>query len=189
MIGEKIMRCNWKNLENSELYKEYHDNEWGIASYEDKYLFEMLILESFHCGLSWLIILKKRDAFKRAFDAFEPSIIAKYKIEKIEELLQNADIVRNRAKILATINNAQCFLKVQEEFGSFCRYIWSFTNNKVIYGSFEDAQTQNELSDKISKDLKKRGFKFMGSVTTYSYLEAIGIMNNHAVYCHRYSKR
>jgi DNA-3-methyladenine glycosylase I len=180
-----MKRCNWPSLERSETYREYHDNEWGVASYEDDYLFEMLVLESFHCGLSWLIILNKREAFKEAFDNFDPYLIREYGIDKINELLENKDIVRNQAKIRATISNAAACIKVQEEFGSFCNYIWSFTNNEIIYNTDDCFATTNELSDKVSKDLKKRGFKFMGSVTTYSYLEAIGIMNNHSLDCFR----
>lgn len=180
-------RCAWPNLENSDIYKEYHDKEWGVASFDDAYLFEMLVLESFHCGLSWLIILKKRQAFRDAFDQFDPKMIANYKDEKINKLMQNTAIVRNKAKILATIQNAKSFLKVQEEFGSFCDYIWSFTDNKIVSSPFNGITNKNELSDRVSKDLKKRGFKFMGSITTYSYLEAVGIMNNHAPDCFLYN--
>lgn len=178
-------RCKWANLEKNEVYVAYHDNEWGIPSYEDPYLFEMILLESFHCGLSWLIILKKREAFRKAFDNFDPNIIKDYEDDQIAMLLDNTDIVRNRSKILANIGNAEAFLKVQEAFGSFSAYIWSFTDNKVLYGDFDKLMTTNELSDKVSKDMKKRGFKYMGSVTTYSYLEAIGVMNNHSRECFR----
>ncbi len=180
-------RCNWPGLENSEIYINYHDNEWGIASHDDAHLFEMFILESFHCGLSWLLILKKRDAFRKAFDNFDAQKIITYDENKINELLQNADIVRNKAKILATIANAKAYLKVREEFGSFSNYLWSFTDNKVVYNPFDGVTTHNELSDKVSKDLKKRGFKFMGTVTCFSYLEAVGIMNNHALDCYKNS--
>jgi len=183
-----ISRCNWTNLENNDVYIEYHDNEWGIASYDDAYLFEMILLESFHCGLSWLIILKKREAFRKAFDQFDPKIIKSYSDDKINELMNNKDIVRNKAKILGNIENAKAFLKVQEEFGTFSKYIWSFTDNKVQYGDFEKKITTNKLSDTVSKDMKKRGFKFLGSVTTYSYLEAIGVMNNHSSNCFRNHK-
>lgn len=176
-------RCKWKNLEKNPVYIEYHDNEWGIASFKDRYLFEMILLESFHCGLSWLIILKKRKAFRQAFDNFEPNIIANYDEQKISELLLNKEIVRHEGKIRATITNAKAFLKVQQEFGSFSSYIWSFTENKVLYRQNDEEMITNWLSDKVSKDLKKHGFKFMGSVTTFSYLEAIGIMNNHFSYC------
>lgn len=180
------VRCGWKNLESSDLYIEYHDNEWGIASYDDKYLFEMFILESFHCGLSWLLILKKREFFKKALDMFEVKKIALYDQTKIDELMLNSDIVRNKAKILATIENAKSFIKVQEEFGSFSDYIWSFTNNKVEYYPFDGVTAKNNLSDTVAKDLKKRGFKFMGTVTTFSYLEAIGVMNNHSQDCFKH---
>ncbi|MFI3214356.1 MAG: DNA-3-methyladenine glycosylase I [Eubacteriales bacterium] len=179
-------RCHWPNLENSEIYQEYHDKEWGVASYDDVHLFEMFILESFHCGLSWLLILKKREHFRKALDGFDAVKIAQYEENKIAELLENKDIVRNRAKILATIANAKAYLKVVEEFGSFSNYLWKFTEGKVVYHPFDGVTTKNELSDVISKDLKKRGFKFMGTVTCYSYLEAIGIMNNHAIYCDKY---
>lgn len=182
-------RCKWKNLENSKLYIDYHDNEWGVPSYEDEYLFEMFVLESFHCGLSWLIILKKREAFRKAFDGFDANKIACYEEEKIAELLENKEIVRNRAKILATIDNAKAYLKVKEEFGTFSEYLWNFTNHEVMYYPFDGVTARNELSDRVAKDLKKRGFKFMGSVTCFSYLEAIGIMNNHGDYCFKYVKK
>lgn len=178
-----MQRCKWPNLEKSELYQQYHDNEWGIASYDDNYLFEMFVLESFHCGLSWLLILKKREAFRIAFDFFDAQKIARYDEDKVNELLNNQDIVRNKAKILATIENAKAYLKVVEEYESFSNYIWGFTRNQIMFYPFDGITTRNELSDIISTDLKKRGFKFMGSVTCYSYLEAIGIMNNHASYC------
>lgn len=182
-------RCGWKNLENSQTYITYHDEEWGIASYDDEYLFEMFVLESFHCGLSWLLILNKREFFKNAFDCFDAKKISNYNQAKIDELLQNSNIVRNKAKILATIENAKAFLKVQAEFGSFSDYIWSFTNNQVECYPYDGKTTTNSLSDKVAKDLKKRGFKFMGSVTTFSYLEAIGVMNNHATDCFKHIRR
>ncbi len=181
-------RCGWPNLENSEIYIDYHDNEWGIASHDDAHLFEMFILESFHCGLSWLLILKKRDAFRKAFDNFDAEKIANYGDEKVSELMGNADIVRNKAKILATIQNAKSYIKTVEEFGSFSNYLWSFTDNKVVYNPFDGVTTRNELSDRVSKDLKKRGFKFMGTVTCFSYLEAVGIMNDHSTDCFKYVK-
>ncbi len=179
-------RCKWKNLETNPIYIEYHDKEWGVVSRADSHLFEMLVLESFHCGLSWLIILKKREAFRSAFDGFEVERVAEYDEAKIEELMQNTAIVRNRAKIVAAVANARAFIEVQREFGSFADYIWSFTDGEVIYGDFNLGITRNALSDKVAKDLKKRGFKFMGTVTTYSYLEAIGVMNNHASECFRH---
>lgn len=185
-MKEEISRCPWKNLENSQLYMDYHDKEWGVASYDDPYLFEMFLLESFHCGLSWLIVLKKREAFRLAFDNFDPEKIASYSEKKIMELLENQDIIRNKAKILATVQNAKSFLEVVEEFGSFSQYIWDFTDNQVQYYPFDGVTTHNTLSDTVAKDLKKRGFKFMGTVTCFSYLEAIGVMNNHGqdCFCH-----
>lgn len=132
--------------------------------------------------------MKKREAFREAFDNFDPKIIKDYSQEKIDELMNNKDIVRNKAKILATIDNARAFLKVQDEYGAFSKYIWSFTDNKIQYGDFDQLVTTNLLSDTVSKDMKKRGFKFMGSITTYSYLEAIGIMNNHSQSCFRNHK-
>ncbi len=148
----------------------------------------MFILESFHCGLSWLIILNKRAAFKKAFDNFDPFKVKEYKEEKINELLENKDIVRHIGKINAAIKNAESFIKVQEEFGSFDKYIWSFTNQKIIYNTDDKFTNKNELSDIVSKDLKKRGFKFMGSVTALSYLEAIGVLNNHSTECFKFMK-
>ena len=177
------MRCKWNNLESSPLYTEYHDKEWGVASHDDKYLFEMLVLESFHCGLSWLLVLTKRDNFRKAFDNFDAKKIIQYDDKKIVELMQNNGIIRNKRKILATIKNAKSFLEVQKEFGSFSNYIWAFTNSTTLHFPFDGIRTHNELSDTIAKDLKKRGFSFMGTVTTFSYLEAIGVMNNHAEYC------
>ncbi len=177
------IRCNWNNLLNNPVYVEYHDNEWGVPSYDDHYLFEMLILESFHCGLSWLLILKKRDEFIRAFDNFEVTKVAGYGDREISVLMNNPGIVRNRAKIVAAVVNAKAFIEVQREFGTFAKYIWSFTDSRVVYGDSNLGLTTNQLSDSVAKDLKKRGFKFMGSVTTYSYLEAIGIMNNHSADC------
>lgn len=179
-------RCDWKNLENSPIYTQYHDQEWGVPSYDDSHLFELFILESFHCGLSWLIILKKREAFRQAFHQFDPEKIANYKEENINQLMNNPDIVRNKNKILATIQNAKSFLKVKEEFGSFSNYLWSFTQNKVEYHPFDGITTHNQVSDTLAKDLKKRGFKFMGTVTCYSYLEAVGIFNNHSTTCYKY---
>ncbi len=181
-------RCNWPNLEKSELYIDYHDHEWGVASFDDAHLFEMFILESFHCGLSWLLILKKRENFRKAFDNFDAQKIANYDENKIAELMTDEGIVRNKAKIIATIQNAKSYLKVVAEFGSFANYLWAFTDNKVVYNPFDGLTTSNELSDKVAKDLKKRGFKFMGTVTCFSYLEAVGIMNDHATNCFKYVK-
>ncbi len=183
-----MQRCHWPTLEKSPIYMDYHDHEWGVPSWEDGYLFEMFVLESFHCGLSWLLILKKREAFRKAFDHFDAHKIAQYDDDKIAELMENTGIVRNKAKILATVQNARAFLETVQEFGSFSNYLWGFTENRVVHFPFDGVTTHNELSDTVSKDLKKRGFKFMGTVTCFSYLEAVGIMNNHAEYCFLYNK-
>ena len=175
-----MKRCHWVNLNNS-LYVKYHDEEWGVPSYDDKYLFEMLILESFQAGLSWECILNKRKAFYKAFDGFNYEIIAKYKDDKINELINNKEIVRNKRKILATINNAKVFISIQKEYKSFSNYIWSFTDNKIIYNN--GLVTSNELSDTISNDLKKRGMSFVGTTIIYSYLQAVGVINDHEDIC------
>lgn len=178
-----MQRCNWKNLENNPIYMEYHDTEWGVPSHDDRYLFEMLVLESFHCGLSWLLILKKREAFQLAFDHFDPVLVAQYDEDKVQSLLQNANIVRHVGKIRAAIANAQAFLRVQQAWGSFDAYIWSFTAGAVQYLDGDTLPTRTALSDLVAKDLKRRGFKFMGSVTTLSYLQAIGVCNHHVPNC------
>ena len=178
-----MKRCSWVN-ENSKLYIDYHDNEWGEPVYDDRLLFEMLVLEFFQSGLNWLTILKKREGFKKAFDNFDVVKISKYKSEKINELMNNSDIIRNRAKIDAAIENAKIFIQIQKEFGSFSNYIWSFTNNKVV--KYSGIHTQSALSDTISKDLKHRGMKRMGSITIYSYLQAIGVINDHEPDCFKY---
>lgn len=178
-----MKRCPWKNLETSHLYLEYHDHEWGVPSYEDGYLFEMFVLESFQCGLSWLLILKKREAFRKAFDGFDAKKIALYEEDKIAELMENKDIVRNRGKIIATIKNAKAFLGVVEEFGSFSDYLWSFSDHKVVYIPFDGHTVKSILSQRIARDLRKRGFHYMGAVTCHSYLEAVGVQNDHSVDC------
>ncbi|QQK08478.1 DNA-3-methyladenine glycosylase I [Miniphocaeibacter halophilus] len=178
--------CDW--AENSKIEREYHDNEWGIPNHDDRYLFEMLILEGAQAGLSWSIILKKRNEYKKAFDNFEPSKVAKYDIKKKEELLKNKGIIRNRRKIESAINNAIRFLEVQEEFGTFDKYIWSFTNGKQVINQWTDTTSipsSSDLSKSISKDLKKRGFTFVGEVIIYSYLQAIGIIDDHLIYCRK----
>ena len=180
-------RCFWVNQKNP-LYIKYHDEEWGIPSYNDDYLFEMLVLESFQAGLSWECILNKREAFSEAFDHFSKEKIASYKEEKIEELLQNTGIVRNRRKILATIENTKIFMNIQQEFGSFSNYIWSFTKGKTMKRKTKKNVSCNALSDKISKDLMKRGMHFVGTTIIYSYLQAIGIINDHDLDCDWYKK-
>ena len=179
-------RCKWVNL-NNEKYIEYHDNEWGVPVYDDQKLFEMLLLESFQAGLSWECILNKRDYFKEAFDNYNPNIIIKYNEDKIDELLSNKNIIRNRRKVEATINNAKIFLKIKKEYGSFSNYIWHFTNGKIIKNTHDSFQTTSPLSDTISNDLKKRGMKFVGSTIIYSYLQAIGIINDHELNCFKHN--
>ncbi len=179
-------RCKWVNLKNK-LYIDYHDKEWGFPHYDDSYMFEFLLLESFQAGLSWECILNKRQAFKSAFDNFDYNKIANYDEHKIEDLCNNSNIVRNKLKINATINNAQVFISIQNEFGSFANYIWSFTNNKVIKNIDNNFKTTSELSDRVSKDLQKRGMKFVGSTIIYSYLQAIGIINDHELECDFYN--
>ncbi len=181
----RVKRCQWVNL-NNPLYINYHDHEWGIPHYDDKYLFEFLVLESFQAGLSWECILNKRAAFRKAFDNFDYHKISQYSQKKIDELCQNKNIVRNRLKIMATINNAKVFLKIQTEFGSFSKYIWQFTNNKIIKNRDNCFKTTSKLSDNVSNDLKQRGMKFVGSTIIYSYLQAIGIINDHELECSFY---
>ena len=174
-------RCKWAN--SDEIYKKYHDEEWGVPKHDDQEIFEMLILESFQAGLSWITILKKRDNFREAFDDFDYEKISEYDKDKIEELLQDEGIIRHKGKINAAINNAKIFMEIQEEFGSFDEYIWDFTDGKIIKAEY---QTESELSKKISKDLKKRGMKFLGPKIIYSFLESIGIIDNHEKKCFKY---
>lgn len=178
------IRCDWCG--SDPLYQHYHDTEWGIPLYEDRKIFEFLILETFQAGLSWITILRKRENFRKAFDNFDYKKIALYNQDKIEELLQNEGIVRNRLKIQATVNNAQAFMKVQEEFGSFSNYIWKFTGGKPIVNcpkTLKDIPATTPLSDTISKDLKKRGFKFVGSTVVYAHMQATGMVNDHLESC------
>ncbi len=177
-----MQRCRWVN-ENNPLYVAYHDLEWGKPSYDDAYLFEMLLLESFQAGLSWECILNKRANFRKAFDNFSYQKIAQYDATKISKLLQTPGIIRNKLKIQAAITNAQVFLKIQKEYHSFSNYIWHFTNNKQIINKNDTFATTSPLSDAISRDLKKRGMKFVGSTIIYSYLQAIGIINDHELNC------
>ena len=174
-------RCSWVN--DNPLYIKYHDEEWGVASYDDGYLFEMLLLESFQAGLSWECILNKRENFREAFDNFDYNKISKYDENKINELINNKGIIRNKLKINAAINNSKIFIKIQKEYGTFSKYIWSFTNNKIIIHNGVKLYTRNSLSDRISEDLKKRGMKFVGTVIIYSYLQAIGVIDDHEIDC------
>ncbi len=174
-------RCSWAGPD--EIYIKYHDEEWGIPTHDDRELFEMLVLESFQAGLSWITILKKRQNFKKAFDDFDVEKVAGYGESKISELLENEGIIRHKGKITSAINNAQVFIEIQKEFGSFDSYIWSFTDGKIIKAEY---LTESDLSKDISKDLKKRGMKFVGPTIIYSYLESIGIIDNHQEGCFKY---
>ena len=180
-----MKRCGWVD-ENSQVYKDYHDNEWGVPKYDDRELFELLILEGFQAGLSWLTVLKKRDAFRKAFDNFDVKKVAKYGENKVAELLQNEKIIRSRSKINSAILNAQIFIQIQKEFGSFSKYIWGFTDGKIIKNKDDKFQVSTPLSDAVSKDLKKRGMKYVGTVIIYSYLQSIGIIDDHETTCFRY---
>ena len=180
----EVVRCAW--CEKDDLYRNYHDQEWGKPIYDDETIFEFLILESFQAGLSWYTILAKRENFRAAFDDFDYQKIAQYSEEKVEELIQNAGIIRNRLKILATINNAQKFMEVQKEFGSFSKYIWGFVNHEPIINrpkTLKEVPATTEISDALAKDLKKRGFKFMGSTVVYAHMQATGMVNDHVEDC------
>ena len=182
-------RCTWTN--NNPYNIEYHDNEWGVPVHDDKKLFEFLVLDAFQAGLSWLTMLKKRENFRKAFDDFNYVKIARYDEKKEEELLQDKGIIRNKLKIKATISNAKAFIKIQEEFGSFDKYIWAFTGNKTIknsYKTIEEIPATSKESDAVSKDLKQRGFKFVGSTICYAFMQAAGMINDHEVSCFRYNE-
>ncbi|WP_405273997.1 DNA-3-methyladenine glycosylase I [Methanobrevibacter sp.] len=174
-------RCSWVTAD--EVYIKYHDEEWGVPTHDDRELFEFLVLESFQAGLSWITILKKRENFKKAFDDFDVVKVAGYDDVKVDELRENEGIIRHKGKITSAINNAQIFIEIQNEFGSFDEYIWSFTDGNVIKAEY---LTESELSKTISKDLKKRGMKFVGPTIIYSYLEAIGIIDNHQENCFKF---
>lgn len=181
----EIIRCSW--CEKDDLYRNYHDNEWGKPVYDDETIFEFLVLESFQAGLSWYTILSKRENFRKAFDDFNYKKIAKYNAEKVEELMNDTSIIRNRLKINATINNAQKFMEVQKEFGTFSKYIWSFVNGTPIVNSpveLKEVPATTEISNALAKDLKKRGFKFMGSTVVYAHMQATGMVNDHLVDCY-----
>lgn len=188
MQKNNIKRCSWAT---TEVYKKYHDKEWGRPVHDDKILFEMLILEGMQAGISWITILNKRQAFREAFDEFDYKKISLYDESKIEELMKNEKIVRNRLKIKSAIINAKEFIKIQKEYGSFDKFIWSYINNVPInnhFSSENEIPTKTTLSDKISKDLKKMGFKFVGSTIIYSYMQAIGMVNDHVKGCFLYQK-
>lgn len=182
-------RCSWCG--NNPLYVKYHDEEWGVPVYDDAKLFEFLILETFQAGLSWITVLKKRENFRKAFDNFDYKKIAVYDETKFNSLIQDAGIIRNKLKIKATINNAIVFMEVQQEFGSFSNYIWKFTNQKPIKNKWKNLKSipaTTDLSDVVSKDLKKRGFKFVGSTVIYAHMQATGMVNDHVTDCFRYNE-
>ena len=181
---ENRVRCAW--CEKDDLYRDYHDNEWGNPVYDDETIFEFLVLETFQAGLSWYTILKKRENFRKAFDNFDYKKIVKYYEDKIQELLQDEGIIRNKLKVRGTVSNAIAFMKVQEEFGSFSKYIWGFTDGKPIDNQpkvLQDIQATSAISDALSKDLKKRGFKFVGSTVVYAHMQATGMVNDHVENC------
>jgi DNA-3-methyladenine glycosylase I len=183
---EKI-RCDWSTKDP--LFIAYHDNEWGVPLHDERQLFEFLILETFQAGLSWITVLRKRDNFRKAFDNFEFKKIALYDEDKVQELLQNAGIIRNKLKVRAAISNANAFMEIQKEFGSFDKYIWGFVNGKPIQTNrklMSEITATTETSDKLSKDLKKRGFKFVGSTVIYAHMQATGMVNDHVESCFRF---
>lgn len=184
-----ITRCGWST--NDPLYIDYHDNEWGVPVHEDKKLFEFLILEGAQAGLSWITILKKRKNYRKALDNFNYKKIAKYDSSKIKELLLNEGIVRNKLKVNAAVQNANSFIAIQKEFGSFDEYFWNYTNGKPIinhYKNLKEVPAQTSLSDAIGKDLKKRGFKFVGSTIMYAFMQAVGMVNDHTTDCFRHNE-
>ena len=185
MSGGKVRRCAWAN---NPLNVPYHDNEWGVPQHDDRVLFEFLILEGAQAGLSWDTILKKRGNYRRTFDGFDPAAVAEYDEVKMASLLQDAGIIRNRLKIAAAVGNAQAFLEVQAEFGSFDKYIWNFVAGKAITNRWlsEERLTRTAQSDAMSKDLRRRGFKFVGTTICYAFMQAVGMVNDHEKTCFRY---
>jgi len=184
-----LKRCSW--CEGSDIYIDYHDKEWGVPVFDDKKQFEFLVLESAQAGLSWLTILKRRDNYRKAYDNFDPVKVANYGDRKIKEMLNNEGIIRNKLKINASVNNAQLFLDIQKEYGSFCDYLWGFVDNKQVVNKWKtlsEVPVNTKLSDAITKDLKGRGFKFMGSTIMYAHLQATGIVNDHVIDCFRYKE-
>ena len=181
---ETKLRCAW--CEKDDLYRDYHDNEWGKPVYDDETIFEFLILETFQAGLSWYTVLAKRENFRKAFDDFDLLKVANYSEEKMATLAENAGIIRNKLKIKATVSNAQAFIKVQEEFGSFSKYIWGFVDGKPIDNqpkNLSEVKATTPISDALSKDMKKRGFKFVGSTVIYAHMQATGMVNDHVIDC------
>ena len=188
MDSDKV-RCGWCGTDP--LYVQYHDEEWGVPVKDDKTLFEFLLLETFQAGLSWITILRKRENFREAFNDFDYEKIAKYDQSKIDSLLQNKGIIRNKLKVHSAVTNAKAFMEIQREFGSFSKYIWGFVNAKPVKNklkSYKDAPATTALSDAVSKDLKKRGFKFVGSTVIYAHMQATGMVNDHMESCFRYNE-
>ncbi|QBY05978.1 DNA-3-methyladenine glycosylase I [Thalassotalea sp. HSM 43] len=186
-MSDAICRCPWLDLSKPD-YVEYHDKEWGVPVYDDQTMFEYLTLESAQAGLSWYTVLKKRDNYRRLFANFDVQAVAKFDQHKIEQLLTDPGIIRNRLKVQAAVNNAQRFIEVQQEFGSFCDYIWGFVDHKPIVNtlnSVDDYPATSDISDALSKDLKKRGFKFVGSTIVYAHMQACGMVNDHSEDCFR----
>jgi len=186
---QNLVRCGW--CEKDDLYRQYHDNEWGRPSHNDRHLFEHLILETFQAGLSWYTILSKRDNFRIAFDNFDPEKIINYREEKVDELMNNAGIIRSKAKILAAINNSKLYFDCVKEFGTFDNFIWKFTDHKTIKNQLESLKnipSTSTESDAMSKELKKRGFKFIGSTTCYAYMQSVGMVNDHLQNCWLHDK-
>ena len=189
-MEDKKIRCQWVKM-NNPLYVKYHDEEWGVPVYDEQLLFEFLVLESAQAGLSWETVLNKRENYRKAFNNFDYKKIATYGEDKVAELLGNKGIIRNKLKIRATINNAQRFMEVQKEFSSFKKYIWNFVGGKPIVNqrkSLSEIPATTEISDKLSKDLKKRGFKFLGSTVCYAHIQATGMVNDHTTDCFRYKE-
>jgi DNA-3-methyladenine glycosylase I len=186
-MNDSLKRCSWAN---GDLYIAYHDREWGVPVHDDRHLFEMLILEGAQAGLSWITILKKRENYRRAFDHFDARKMARYDARKVQALLADPGIVRNRLKVNAAVQNAKAFLALQKEFGSFDKYIWQFVGGKTIQNSWKKGQVpaRTAESDAMSKDLLKRGFKFVGSTICYAFMQAVGMVNDHAVDCFRHKK-
>jgi DNA-3-methyladenine glycosylase I len=188
-MAKELIRCPWAG--NEPIYQQYHDTEWGVPSHDDRHLFEMLTLEGAQAGLSWITILKKREGYQKAFNNFDVLQVSKFNARKVESLMNDAGIVRNRLKIVSTIQNAKMFIKVQAEFGSFDKYLWQFVGGKPIvnqWKTLKDFPAKTELSDQLSKDLLKRGFKFVGSTICYAYMQAVGLVNDHTVDCFRKKK-
>ena len=186
-MKEKI-RCAWCLKGNHEIYIKYHDEEWGTPLFDDQLLFEFLVLESFQAGLSWLTVLRKRENFRKAFANFNAVTVSKFNQKKFESLMNDAGIIRNKLKIEAAINNAKCFLQMQKEFGSFAKYVWSFSNGKTILNNrktMNDIPAKTTVSDAMSNDMGKRGFKFRGSTICYAFMQATGIVDDHANDCYR----